>query len=188
MPTYASPKIIKYTLLSLNSFIFIIGCFIVIEGIIEVINSLPKNKNQTSAGFDKELVNDVPSTVTPFEDQFPSVGSPSVIIIFGMITMSVSALGVTATNKEDHNLLTAYSFVLLMASFTRFLFLLATISMHLFHVHYDPISITTLVSAGIAMVELILVMCVCHFARIIKRGDAALPHIPKLPSTSIKQI
>ena len=46
--------------------------------------------------------------------------------------------------------------------------------MHKFNKSYDPITTITLLSVSIMIVELILVMCACHLAKIIKRGDAAV--------------
>jgi len=177
MSTYGSAKIIKYTLLLFSSIIFIIGCFIFIVGVIDSINSVT-NQSQS------QLNHTLQSNMTVIEDRFPSTGSPSVVIIFGLITIIVSGVGITATNKEDLRLLSAYSLMLVIGVFTRFVFFFATVCMHVSNV-YNPIRLTTLLSAAIANIELILVMCVCHFAKIIKRGDAALHQILTLrPSTS----
>jgi tellurite resistance protein TehA-like permease len=118
-----------------------------------------------------ETVSSNISTTYIFEDRFPSTASPSVVIIFGLITISVSVLGITAVNKEKLRLLSTYSLALVIAFTTRFIFFLATVCMHAYNIDYNPIRVTTLLSAGISTVEIILVMCVCHFTKIIKRGS-----------------
>ncbi len=177
MSTYASPKIIKSTLLFFNSIIFIIGIIILIVGVIDVMNLVTNEYRQKSMNESEklEVINETVSsnisTTYIFEDRFPSTASPSVVIIFGLITISVSVLGITAVNKEKLRLLSTYSLALVIAFTTRFIFFLATVCMHAYNIDYNPIRVTTLLSAGISTVEIILVMCVCHFTKIIKRGS-----------------
>ncbi len=177
MSTYASPKIIKSTLLFFNSIIFIIGIIILIVGVIDVMNLVTNEYRQKSMNESEKLevlnetVSSNISTTYIFEDRFPSTASPSVVIIFGLITISVSVLGITAVNKEKLRLLSTYSLALVIAFTTRFIFFLATVCMHAYNIDYNPIRVTTLLSAGISTVEIILVMCVCHFTKIIKRGS-----------------
>jgi len=176
MSTYGSAKILKSTLLFFSSMIFLIGCAIFASGIIDAVNSATNQSRHRSMNETHE------SNMTVIEDRFPSTASPSVVIIFGLITVSVSAVGITATNKEDLRLLATYSLMLVIGVFTRFVFFFATVCMHAFSIDYNPIRVTTLLSAGIATIELILVMCVCHFAKVIKRGDVNI--ITKSPVTS----
>jgi hypothetical protein len=177
MSTNASPKILKITLLFFNSVIFIIGVLILIVGITDVIN-LVSNEYRLKSMSELEKVEVLNETISSnttttyiFEDRFPSTASPSVIIIFALITLSVSVLGITAVNKQKLRLLSAYSLALVIAFSTRFIFFLATVCMHAYNIDYNPIRVTTLLSAGISTVEIILVMCVCHFTKIIKRGS-----------------
>ena len=193
MSTYASPKIIKYSLLISNSIIFILGFVILINGIVSKINfdwndrkSHQQEKNITTSK--NHIINhqseSVPSNIDEdVQDRFPSAASSLVKIIFGVMTIMMSMWGITAVTKSDRSLLITYSFMLIIGFILRFLFLIATVQMHKFNQSYDPITTITLLSVSIMIVELILVMCACHLAKIIKRGDAAIPNIPKLPSS-----
>lgn len=193
MSTYASPKIIKYSLLISNSIIFILGFVILINGIISKINfewddrkNHQQEKNITTSKND--IINDqsesVPSNIDEdVQDRFPSAASSLVKMIFGVMTIIMSIWGIAAVTKSDRSLLITYSFMLIIGFILRFLFLIATVQMHKFNKSYDPITTITLLSVSIMIVELILVMCACHLAKIIKRGDAAVPNIRKLPSS-----
>ena len=193
MSTYASPKIIKYSLLISNSIIFILGFVILINGIISKINfdwndrknhqqekNITTSKNQIIHHQSESALSNIDEDV---QDRFPSAASSLVKMIFGVMTIIMSMWGITAVTKSDRSLLITYSFMLIIGFILRFLFLIATVQMHKFNKSYDPITTITLLSVSIMIVELILVMCACHLAKIIKRGDAAVPHIPKLPSS-----
>ena len=174
MSTSVSPNIIKSALLLVNSLVFIIGCFVLIDGYIEVINW---RTNQFEYNLEEEsekleLIEDTISTnFTAFiEDRFPSTGAPSVLVIFGVISIIESVLGIMALNKEDIRLLRALSITLVIGLFIRSVFFLATICMYAFTIDHNPIRATTICSAVIAVMELLLIPSVCHFAKIVKRG------------------
>ena len=179
MSTSISPLVIKRSLLLINSLIFIIGCFIFIAGIIEVIdwrtNEFVYNLDEESEKL--ELIDDTISTnfTAVIEDRFPSTGAPSVIVIFGVITISESVLGTIAINKEEVRLLSSYRITLVIGLFIRFVFLLATVCMYAFTIDHNPIRVTTLLSGGVAATEILLIPSVCHFAKIVKRGDPQQP-------------
>ena len=175
MPTYASPNIIKTTLLLINSLIFLIGSFIFVAGVIDVIN-LRTNEfeyNLEEESEKLELLNQTISTnfTAVIDDRFPSSGAPSVIVIFGVISIIESVLGTLALNKQDLRLLSSYSICLVIGLFIRFVFLFATVCMYGFTIDYNPIRITTLLSASIATIQVIVIPFVCHFAKSIKRGE-----------------
>ena len=186
MSNYGSPTIIKKTLLFVISLIFIFGCYIFIDAVIEIIN-LRTNEFEYNLEEESEKLEKVEETVSTnftavIEDRFPSTGAPSVILIFGIATLFESILGITALNRQEIRLLRSFSIVLAIGLIIRFVFFFATICMYAFTVDHNPIRATTLVSAGIATIQVILIPCVCHFAKILKRGDPQpLQQIERLP-------
>lgn len=183
MPNYGSPAIIKSTLLFANSFIFIVGCYIFIDAVIELIN-LRTNDFEYNLKEESEKLEKIVSTniTAVIDDRFPSTGAPSVILVFGITALSESIVGITALNKQDVRLLRSYSTLLAIGLILRFVFFVATICMYAFTVDHNPIRGTTLVSAGIATTNVILIPCVYHFAKIVKRGEPQpSEHIPRLP-------
>ena len=174
MSTNVSPKLIKNTLLLINSLVFIAGIYIFIDGVIQLIdlrtNEIVHNIEEESESI--EVINNTLSTNFSdlIEDRFPSVGAPSVVLIFGIINILLSILAITAINKEDVRLLTSYRITLVMTLIIRIVFFLATLCMYAFDIDYKPIRVTTAISAIIAIIELILVFCVYRFVKLLKRG------------------
>lgn len=191
MATYASPKIIKHCLLLINSLCFCLGCYLLIYSTILIIGiennptfeshhtyHFGGHRSQTGLNSTSNSTGDEENEDVLFEDRFPSVGSNAVLCIFGFLTLVVSILGITGANMENSRLLQTYCYLSFIAFFIRCLFLIATLRMHTGtkHFHLTPLA---MVSVSIGFSEVMLGMCACHFAKIIKRGDVVEHQIPK---------
>ncbi|KAI1304193.1 hypothetical protein HDE_01875 [Halotydeus destructor] len=193
MATYASPKALKWILLTVNSVNFIIGTFIIAQGLVMVVGVNKMAAEQDDSPMAAVEVEDsdpwgVSSETAkgqdiPFgHDRFPSVGSPAGVLLFGLLIAFVGALGTLAANKEDVGLVNTYSYSSVISCFVKLLLVLATIVMHTRNSKYDPISrLPVLLGLVICTFELVLGMCGCQYAKILKRGDAARPKIEPLP-------
>lgn len=179
MPTYASATAMKWLVLGINSLIFVLGFWIMTQGSIQMIGvegiATPSGKVAThGSGFPTGY----------YQDRFPSVGSAGVIFIFGILIMGTAGLGILAVNLEDPGLLDTFGYTAFICCFIKFLFIFASIQMHAFNYNYDPIAFKPVIaSICISVMELILGMCGCQLAKVLKRGDAAEPRIQTLPST-----
>lgn len=119
-------------------------------------------------------------THSRYQDRFPSVGSPSVLLIFGVLTMGTSSLGITAVHLDDPALLDTFGYVSFISCFIKFLFFFATTQMHAFHYDYNPFSRSAISALFVAVIEVVLGSCACHLAKVIKRGEPNR-EIPPLP-------
>lgn len=158
MTTHASSTGLKYILLSVNSIIFCLGIWICADAIIQWV------------GYGSP----------DFVDRFPSVGCGPVLLLFGLLIMGTSALGITAVHFDDAALLDTFGYVSFIACFIKFLFLIATIQMHAFKYDYNPFSTSVILCIMVAIVEVALGMSSCHLAKLLKRGDPDI-EIPSLP-------
>ena len=179
MPTYASGNVMKRTILTANSIIFIMGIYILTQGSIQLIGitGIPN-----PSGMEVKEGSDLP--ITYYHDRFPSVGSAKVIVIFGILIMGTSGLGITAITLDDPALLDAFGYMAFIACFIKFLFVFGSVQMHAFNYNYDPILSfkPVVLSICISIMEMVLGMCGCHLAKVLKRGDAADPKILPFPS------
>ena len=159
MRTHASSTILQYAMLTVNSVVFSIGMWICWDAVIKWIGR----------------------GVPDFVDRFPSVGSGPVLLLFGLLILGTSSLGITAVHFNDSALLHTFGYVSFIACFVKFLFLVATTQMHAFNYSYNPFSASVLLCIIVAILEVALGMCSCHLAKLLKRGDPEL-EIPTLPA------
>lgn len=194
MATYASPTIIKWLLLMLNSINFIIGMFIWADGAIRVIGfKVPKSQQELDAEFYQDWSESVSSSSSEllstnqntqpiiWTDKFPFVTSGGTTILFGTLIMLVAALGSAGVNKQDASLLNTYGYMSVICAFGK-LFIIG-ISALMPASKGDPIKMRLAfvgIVAGICVLELVLAMCGCQMAKLLKRGDAAEPKIAPL--------
>lgn len=149
MTTHASSTALKFILLTVNSLIFCIGIWVCFDGTIMWVGR-----------------------GTPdFIDRFPSVGSGPVLLLFGLLILGTSALGITAVHFNDAALLDTFGYVAFIACFVKFLFLIATTQMHAFKYDYDPFSLSVFLCIIVAIFEIALGMSSCHLAKLLKRGE-----------------
>lgn len=184
MVTYASPTALKWILLTINSINFVIGTYIMTIGAIQLIGveAPPDASNESDTTNSKSDSSEEDNSVNMYNDRFPSAGSAGTIALFGVLIMFVSCVGCTAVNRAEARLLDMYGYFSLIGCFIKFLFICATINMHGSNDNYDPISLRpVLLSIGVSVIELVLGMCGCQLAKILKRGDAAEPKIEPLP-------
>ena len=195
MSTYASPTAIKYLLLTINSLIFAAGMFILLHGTVQIIgvegvptpyahpiNSSTLKIHGRSKGTDHKH-NELHSLDVPIEsvqDRFPSVGSASVLFLFGILILGSSSLGITAVHLDDPALLDTFGYVSFISCFIKVLFLVATTQMHAFHYDYNPLNSSAITCLFVAIIEIVLGMCSCQLARLLKRGEPE-PEIHSLP-------
>ena len=195
MSTYASPTAIKYLLLTINSLIFAAGMFILLHGTVQIIgvegvptpyahpiNSSTLKIHGRSKGIDHKH-NEYHSLDVPIEsvqDRFPSVGSASVLFLLGILILGSSSLGITAVHLEDPALLDTFGYVSFISCFIKVLFLVATTQMHAFHYDYNPLNSSAITCLFVAIIEIVLGMCSCQLARLLKRGEPE-PEIHSLP-------
>lgn len=159
MTTHASSSALKYIILTVNSLIFCVGMWISWDGAILCVGR-----------------------GTPdFIDRFPSVGSGPVLLLFGLLILGTSALGITAVHFNDSALLETFGYVSFITCFVKFLFLIATTQMHAFRYDYNPFTTSILLCIIVAVSEIALGMCSCHLAKLLKRGDPER-EIPALPA------
>ena len=159
MTTHASSTALKYILLAVNSLIFSIGIWICFDGTILWVGRGSPD----------------------FIDRFPSVGSGPVLLLFGLLILGTSALGITAVHFNDSALLDTFGYVSFIACFVKFLFLIATTQMHAFRYDYNPFTTSVLLCLIVAIIEVALGMCSCHLAKLLKRGEPER-EIPPLPA------
>jgi hypothetical protein len=190
--TYASPTAIKYLLLIINSIIFSIGMMIALHGTILTIgvSTLPRPyapkaevavADSRSSSSSSSTSEEVDTSHFRYQDRFPSVGSPSVLLIFGVLTMGTSSLGITAVHFDDPALLDTFGYVSFISCFIKFLFFFATTQMHAFHYDYNPFSRSAISALFVAVIEVVLGSCACHLAKVIKRGEPnrEIPPFPR---------
>lgn len=197
LSTYASPTAIKYLLLTINSLIFTAGVFILLHGTVQMIGvegiatpyAHPVNESTLtvtihggSQGIDHKHHEyhsiDVP--IQSIQDRFPSVGSASVLFLLGILIMGSSSLGITAVHLDDPALLDTFGYVSFISCFIKVLFLVATTQMHAFHYDYNPLNSSAITCLFVAILEIVLGMCSCQLARLLKRGEPE-PEIHPLP-------
>lgn len=118
-----------------------------------------------------------------YQDRFPSVGSGSVVTIFGILIMFNSGLGITGILNEDPGVIDTFGVSSLICCFIKFLFVYATIQMHSLNYNYNPLStIGPKVSIFVAVIEIATGLAGCQLAHVLKRGDAAENRIKPWPA------
>lgn len=187
MVTYASPKALKWTLLVVDSFIFVISVIFFITTIVEFIGyekeSDPGGDDDHGDNFEDDLFNEkTDESFTLVIQHFPSVGSVPAKFLLATVTMCVSIVGIVAANGEDLRLLTINGYICFLSFFLKYLIIVVSIKMNGLGRSFKPLgSITVPFYLGIGLFELLLAMSSCQFSSILKRGDAAEPRILKLP-------
>ena len=209
LSTYASSTALKYILLIINSLIFTIGMFVFLHGTVQLIgvegaptpyahpsvmtttttlafveNIRGRDKQRKKVGGIDHLHHQYHSsnlTVEGMQDRFPSVGSASVLFMFGLLIMGCSSLGVTAVHLDDPALLDTFAYVSFISCFIKVLFVVASTQMHAFHYSYNPMNISAVASLVVSVIEIVLGMSSCHLSRLIKRGEPE-PEIPPFKS------
>src|SRR5687768_5013887 len=105
MATYARPKYCKYTVLGVNSIIFIIGMFMIFFTFVQWIGiDDPTQETQRHEP----------------RDRFPSIGALSVQFLFSVICLIVPGTAITAANKDSAVLMQAYGYLVGVGFFLRF--------------------------------------------------------------------
>ncbi|KAJ6225546.1 hypothetical protein RDWZM_004091 [Blomia tropicalis] len=121
------------------------------------------------------------------EIRFPNCASPSVEIIFGAITFGHSMFGIVAITKEQSNLLNTYGHMLIMSCCIKFLFIVASVGMHQVTPRRHFMTSVTALGMISSTIELILIMCICQFTKLVKRGDAARQEIQSIHSYYVER-
>lgn len=217
MTKYPSASALKFIILSVASFNFIVGTFIFLQASIQavgaqgfplpylqetpVLTSVSKSQGSSKKNS-KSRTKSTTTTSTPvptgegdallsdfemYSDRFPSIGSTTTLYIFSLILIFTSALGVIAVHLERSSLLRAFGYFSFIGSFTKLLFIVASTQMHAFHYDYNPLGTAAITSLFIAIIEIALGMLACQLARIAKRGEFDI-EIPPLPAASKNQL
>ena len=87
------------------------------------VNENNNNKNNDSNN-DNNNTKSIHHTEYEPMPPFPSTSSPSVEVIFGVVTLGHSMFGIIAITKERANLLATYSHILIMSCFIKMIFLI----------------------------------------------------------------
>lgn len=86
-------------------------------------NNLTNNNNHSTNANDDDDDYDLDEELNIL-DRFPSITSPSVQLIFAIITIANGIVGIVAITKEQTSLLSLFSFVLIISFSTKLLFLI----------------------------------------------------------------
>lgn len=175
MTTYASKEGVKWTLLGITSMIFCIGVSLGIYGSVMMVGveGLP-SPTGTQPGPNEAIKH--------YQDRFPSVGSGSVLLIFGILIMFNSGLGITGIHLDDPGIIDTFGYSSFICCFIKFLFVFASLLMHQFNYKYNPLStIGPRIGIFIAIIEIAIGLAGCQLAKVIKRGDAAEPKLQPWP-------
>lgn len=148
MTTYASPRLTRMALLVMVTLIFLAGCLMLLVSIFSSVNYMarsgrsgPSNdtqparasvtvtdnsSNKDNSGSSSNNSPVVNSTIDheANEPRFPSTSSPTVEVIFAVVTLGHSMFGIVAVTKERANLLATYGHILTISCFIKMLFLI----------------------------------------------------------------
>lgn len=191
MTTYASARALATILLVCNSLLFIVAAYVALCGLVQCIGldgmgDLPLLQFETvansTASSSSDDSNDGDDDHELSKDRFPSLGSGGALFFFGCASTALAVLGCVAVQVRSARLLNMYGYCGVLSWFLKFLFIFATVKMHALRPSYDPLSgrlgLLLLLSA---ICEFVLALSACHLAKVVKRGDAAEPHLHPLP-------
>ncbi|OTF77172.1 hypothetical protein BLA29_004715 [Euroglyphus maynei] len=102
--------------------------------------------------------------------------------MFALLTFGHSIFGIVAITKQRSKLLSTYSYTLLITFTIKLLFIIASLAMYTGEKERNLLSLVATLIIVTSIIEIILVMIVCQFSRLVKRGDAARQEIQSIHS------
>ena len=176
MSTYANVYALKWTILTVTIMSFVIGVVLTAQATFYLIL-----KSQMDLELRPVLAHNETNKKNHFwSDRFPSAGSISVKLIFGLTTSFTAVFGLVAIITGKVQLLNSHGLFCFFSFFIKYLFVFATLKMYGKNYNYNPIALTSVqICVLVGVFELVIGMCSCHIAKILKRGCGGIPQIRK---------
>lgn len=179
MTTYANEAILKWTILTVTIINLIIGIVLTVQATFNLVLESQSYKLHPVMTDQHEMV----KYKNDLADRFPSAGSNSVKLTFGLTTTLAAIIGIIAVVTKNVRLLHCHGLFSFLSFFIKYLFIFASLKMYNKNYDYNPIAhVSVQLCIFVGIFELFIGMCSCHTAKILKRAGGGVPQIKKWPT------